>query len=63
MPAKMALVFEPEEIFCSSDVRFFGQPVGIVLAKSHELANKAADLVEVLYEKGNLDSSFPSVSL
>jgi xanthine dehydrogenase/oxidase len=53
MPVKMMLVFEPEEIFCSSDVRFHGQPVGILLAKTHELANQAAELVDIVYEKSN----------
>jgi xanthine dehydrogenase/oxidase len=51
MPAKMMLVFEPEEIFCSSDVKFHGQPVGIILAETNDLANRAAELVDVIYEK------------
>ena len=47
---KAALIFEQEEIFCSTDVKFHGQPVGIILAKTHELANKAAEFVEIKYE-------------
>lgn len=49
-PLKATLIFETEEIFCSSDVKFYGQPVGIILASTHELANKAAEIVEVKYE-------------
>ena len=55
MPENYLFVAEPEEIFCSSRVKFFGQPVGIILAETHELANKAAELVDVGYEhEGNL---------
>lgn len=50
MPAKAQLVFEPEEIFCSSDVKFFEQPVGIIVAETNEIAQKAAKLVDVQYE-------------
>lgn len=44
------LIFEVEEVFCSSDVKFHGQPVGIILANTSELANRAAEFVEVKYD-------------
>jgi xanthine dehydrogenase/oxidase len=50
MPAKAQLVFEPEEIFCTSDVKFFGQPIGILIAETNEIANKAAELVDIIYD-------------
>lgn len=56
-PLKVMLIFAPEEIFCSSEVKFHGQPVGIIVAESTELAIKAADLVDITYE-GSLDWCF-----
>lgn len=61
MPAKMMLVFEPEEIFCSSDVRFHGQPIGIILAETHEIANYAAEQVDVTYEGTNDKKVLPTL--
>jgi len=55
MPAKAQLVFEPEEIFASNDVRFYNQPIGIILAETNEIANKAAAQIDVTYEgKSNI---------
>lgn len=42
---------EIEEIFCSGEVAFHGQPVGVAIAETFELANRAAKLVDVCYEK------------
>lgn len=42
-------VVEPEEIFCASTIKFFNQPVGIILAETFELASRAAELVRVAY--------------
>ncbi|XP_049801265.1 uncharacterized protein LOC126236198 isoform X3 [Schistocerca nitens] len=45
------LVTIDEEVFCSGEIKFNGQPVGIIVAESHELANRAAKIVEILYER------------
>lgn len=50
MPSRMMLALEAEEIFCSSTVKFNGQPAGIILAETHELANRAAEMVEIIYD-------------
>lgn len=42
---------EIEEIFCSGEIAFHGQPVGIIVANTFELANFATKLVEVSYER------------
>lgn len=50
MPLEMGNT-EIDEIFCSGEVAFHGQPVGVVVAKTFELANLAVALVEISYEK------------
>ncbi|CAG9839731.1 unnamed protein product [Diabrotica balteata] len=42
-----------EELFCSGVVQYDCQPIGVIVAKSQDLAEKAAELVEVVYEKTN----------
>ncbi|CAO1351447.1 unnamed protein product [Diamesa serratosioi] len=61
MPEGMLFVLEPEQIFCDSIVKFYGQPVGILLAESNELANLAADLVEIHYEKSIFKTFAPTL--
>ncbi|KPJ06623.1 Xanthine dehydrogenase [Papilio machaon] len=48
-PFYTPLLIEDEEILCSKVVRFYGQPVGIIVADREKTANKAAELVKVNY--------------
>ncbi|TDG48782.1 hypothetical protein AWZ03_004685 [Drosophila navojoa] len=41
--------YEPEEIFCTSPVRHYGQPVGVVVALTADIAKQAAQLVNITY--------------
>lgn len=38
-----------EELFCSSQVKYYHQPIGIVVANDEGLAVEAADKVKVFY--------------
>uniref|UniRef100_A0A1I8P4W1 Indole-3-acetaldehyde oxidase n=1 Tax=Stomoxys calcitrans TaxID=35570 RepID=A0A1I8P4W1_STOCA len=44
---------ENEELFLEGEVKYYGQPVGIIVAESNALANKAAEMVELTYEGGS----------
>jgi xanthine dehydrogenase/oxidase len=47
-----------DQLFCSGNIKYAGQPFGLVLAKSHNLAHKAALKVKVEYSnvhKPNVD--------
>ncbi|KPI90909.1 Sensory neuron membrane protein 1 [Papilio xuthus] len=48
-PFYVPLLSEDEEILCSKVVKFYGQPVGIIVADREKTANKAAELVKVNY--------------
>lgn len=37
-----------EELFCEGKVKYYDQPVGVIVAKTQDLANKAADLVKII---------------
>ena len=50
MPNEFLFVTEAEEIFCSFEVKYYAQPVGIVLAETFELAIQAAELIIISYE-------------
>lgn len=52
MPAKAGFVVA-EELFCNGTVKYFHQPVGIVVAKSNEVALKAAEKVKIYYSSPN----------
>ncbi|XP_045452021.1 LOW QUALITY PROTEIN: xanthine dehydrogenase-like [Melitaea cinxia] len=38
-----------EELLCNGDVKYYNQPIGIIVAESQKLAEKAAALVKVKY--------------
>ncbi|XP_064073184.1 uncharacterized protein LOC113399628 [Vanessa tameamea] len=45
-----AILNSEEEILCSKDVKFNGQPVGIIVANREKIATNAAKLVKIKYE-------------
>lgn len=48
--------FEQEEqLFVEGEVKFCNQPVGIVVAETNSLANRAADLITIKYEGGSTE--------
>lgn len=49
MPTKIEPAGDTEEIFCSSIVRFYNQPIGLIVAETIELANQASKSVKIDY--------------
>ncbi|XP_058831556.1 uncharacterized protein LOC131690075 [Topomyia yanbarensis] len=50
-----------EEILCSGQVRFHGQPAGVIVAETFNLAQKAANEVNITYEKTSDKSIYPTL--
>lgn len=52
IPLKSVTITESEVIFIELDteVSFYGQPVGVIVATTLALANSAVSLVEIVYE-------------
>ncbi|XP_065079702.1 uncharacterized protein LOC135702534 [Ochlerotatus camptorhynchus] len=42
---------ETEEIFCSGEVFYHGQPIGLILADTFDLAHQASKLVQITYSE------------
>ncbi|KPJ03064.1 Xanthine dehydrogenase [Papilio xuthus] len=40
----------PEEILCERDVKYYNQPIGIIIAETEKIANRAALLVKAKYK-------------
>lgn len=49
MPVGTAIFTADEEILCSGKVKYYNQPLGIVVAESQYIAEKASKMVKVTY--------------
>lgn len=49
------LIVENEEIFCADRIKFYNQPVGMLVAESFALVNYAVDFVKIIYDVGESD--------
>lgn len=52
---------EDEEILASSDIKFYGQPVAIIVAESEQLAARMAKKVKVTYK--DVDRAVPVLTI
>ncbi|XP_026741596.1 xanthine dehydrogenase-like [Trichoplusia ni] len=51
-PNDISLYSANEEILCDGNVRYYNQPIGIVVAETHQIASRATQLVQVKYNSG-----------
>lgn len=51
-PLKTPFGIEEEEIFATSNVLFHNQPVGVLVGDTFEIANRAANFVDIKYRNG-----------
>lgn len=61
MTKKLMMVFEDEEIFCAETVKYNGQPAGIILAETMEIANHAANYVKIVYGERSKETLYPTI--
>lgn len=61
MPKKIIMIVEDEEIFCADKIKYNGQPVGMILADTMEIAYKAADLVKITYGERTIKTLYPTI--
>ncbi|XP_037293401.1 xanthine dehydrogenase isoform X2 [Manduca sexta] len=52
-PLNVALIEMNEEILCSKELKYYGDPVGIIVADREKIAHKAAKLVKIEYTSIN----------
>ncbi|CAK1542876.1 unnamed protein product [Leptosia nina] len=50
-PAGTTFYTANEELLCEKEVKFYNQPLGIIVAQTQKIAERAATLVEVTYSK------------
>lgn len=49
--SQLMMLINDELLFAEKDVLYAGQPVGVIAAETHNLANEAAKLVEIKYSE------------
>lgn len=49
--SQLMMLMNDEILFAEEDVLYAGQPVGVIAAETHDLANEAAKLVEIKYSE------------
>ncbi|XP_047987082.1 indole-3-acetaldehyde oxidase-like [Leguminivora glycinivorella] len=51
LPPQVPILLSSEQIFCDSQIKYYDQPIGVIVAETDKLANRAALLVHVKYKK------------